>query len=154
MPNGSWSSCSKAWGSSPQAPSIRSFLERIRDLKPDAVFLFGSLARGDYLDTSDADLLVLFSRPVSYIEVDRCAQGNLHILVETWEKMWRQIREGEPFYLEIALEGCLLEEQGGRGQALIEAARETVRALGFRRTPGGWAWSIPAQTQTPSGETS
>ncbi|WP_448591592.1 nucleotidyltransferase domain-containing protein [Thermoflexus hugenholtzii] len=153
MPGGSWSSCNKAWESSPQASAIRSFLERIRELEPDAVFLFGSLARGDYLDTSDADLLVLFSRPIPYIEVDRRAHGNLHVLVETWGKVWRQVQEGEPFYLEIVLEGCLLEEREGRGRALIEAAEETARAMGFRRTPGGWAWSPSAQTQTASEET-
>lgn len=153
MPGGSWGSCSKTWENSPQAHDIHTFLDRLRELEPEAVFLFGSQARGDYLDTSDVDLLVLFSRPVPYGEVDRRARGNFHILVETWEKVWRQVREGEPFYLEIVLEGCLLEEREGRGRALIEVAQETARAMRFRRTPGGWAWSPSAQTQTASEET-
>ncbi len=153
MPGGSWGSCSKTWENSPQAHDIRAFLDRLRELEPEAVFLFGSLARGDYLDTSDVGLLVLFSRPVPYGEVDRRARGNFHILVETWEKVWRQVREGEPFYLEIMLEGCLLEEREGRGRALVEAARETARAMGFRRTPRGWTWSVSARTQPASEDT-
>lgn len=148
MPGGSWCSCSTTWENSPQAHDIRTFLDRLRELEPEAVFLFGSLARGDYLDTSDVDLLVLFSRPVPYGEVDRRARGNFHILVETWEKVWRQVREGEPFYLEI-----MLEEREGRGRALIEAARETAHAMGFRRTPRGWTWSVAARTQPASEDT-
>ncbi|MDW8179599.1 nucleotidyltransferase domain-containing protein [Thermoflexus sp.] len=132
---------------------MQAFLQRINELEPDAVFLFGSLARGDYLDTSDADLLVLFAQPIPYPEVDRRACGNLHILVETWENVWRQVHEGEPFYLEILLEGCLLAEREGRGTALIEAARETARARKFQRTPWGWTWSMPSQTQSASEDT-
>lgn len=153
MRNGSWDSCSKTWEDSPQAACIRAFLHRVSELEPDAVFLFGSLARGDYLDTSDADLLVLFARPVPYPEVDRRACGSLHILVETWDKVWRQVQAGEPFYLEILLEGCLLAEREGRGRALIEAARETARARKFQRTPWGWTWSTPSQTQPASEDT-
>ncbi|MFN3929458.1 MAG: nucleotidyltransferase domain-containing protein [Thermoflexus sp.] len=153
MRSASWSSSSKIWENSPQASWIRSFLQRLKDLEPDAVFLFGSLARGDYLDTSDADLLVLFPQPVPYPVVDRRVRGNLHILVETWDKVWRQVRQGEPFYLEVMLEGCLLEEREGRGTALIEAAREAAQALGIRRTPWGWTWSTPPQTQPTPEET-
>lgn len=147
MPIGSWSSCNKAWEDSPQAPDIRSFLNRVKEREPDAVFLFGSLARGNYLDTSDADLLVLFPRPVPLAEVDRRARGNLHILVETWDRAWRRIQAEEPFYLEIFLEGCLLEEREGRGRALVEATREVARAIGFQRTPWGWSWSTASHTQ-------
>jgi len=66
MRNGSWRSCNKAWERSPQAPSLRAFLQRIAEPELAAVFLCGFPARGGCPDTSDVDLLVLFDRPVPY----------------------------------------------------------------------------------------
>ena len=42
--------------------AIRSFLERLQSAYPDArAFLYGSFARGDWLEDSDVDMVVLSS---------------------------------------------------------------------------------------------
>ena len=40
---------------------LAGFLERIFELEPVAVSLFGSLGRGDYLEDSDADVAVILN---------------------------------------------------------------------------------------------
>lgn len=51
---------------------LTDFLERVIELEPVAVILFGSLARGDHLEDSDADVAVkLNEKNVTVPEKDR-----------------------------------------------------------------------------------
>ena len=67
------------------------------------VFLFGSLARGDYDEFSDYDLLVLFQdKALMWQNWDALFQAtgnlkmNLHVIPETWE----ELKAANPVFLE------------------------------------------------------
>ncbi|MCX8042481.1 MAG: nucleotidyltransferase domain-containing protein [Thermodesulfobacteriaceae bacterium] len=47
---------------------IREFLDKLKNIEPELVILFGSRARGDYLKSSDYDLIIV-SKHFSNLDV-------------------------------------------------------------------------------------
>ncbi|MFN3761688.1 MAG: nucleotidyltransferase domain-containing protein, partial [Anaerolineae bacterium] len=84
------------------------FLEKVRQLDPLLVVLFGSLVTGDYTPSSDADVLVVLRQPVDWETVYACSDGIVQPVVTTWEELLAQLDSGEPFFHEVITEGTVL----------------------------------------------
>jgi len=103
--------------------------------------LFGSVARGDFRLDSDADVLVVFSKPVELAQVYQDSDGTVQPVVKTLDQMDKFIREGEPFYIEMIEDGIPLYDSDGQYKKLSRLAREAKAAWGLKRTKGGWRWT-------------
>jgi len=68
----------------PYWDELEGFLAELkRRFEPSAVVLFGSLARGDFTQHSDIDVLVVLPREVAWEEVYRFSQGMVQPLVKS-----------------------------------------------------------------------
>jgi len=95
---------------------LRAAAERLGSTFPEVeeVWLFGSLARGDAVPGSDADVLVVLSRseipflerPVRY-RVEQCGIG-VDLFAYTREELERMGREGRRFTAQAMREAVLL----------------------------------------------
>ena len=121
-----------------------------------SIVLFGSVARGDAIETSDIDLLVVaegFPRRLSarrqellgwYAPVREA--GNLP-LVE-WNlvtKTPEEARVTSPLYLDMVEDGRLLFDRDGFFAAILERMRARMRELGSCRIvlpDGTWYWDL------------
>ena len=120
----SWLSSKTTWAEYPYWPEVQRFMEGILRLKPVLVVLFGSVARGDFTQESDADVLVIFERPVDWATVYAYSQGMVQPLVKTVDEVLAQIRQGEPFFIEVVEEGKVLYEADRMHERLLaDAAR-------------------------------
>jgi len=131
---------SKTWRDAPQWESVERFVENVRPLNPRLVLLFGSLAKGDFTQHSDADVLVVLEQPVDWETVYRCSDGVVQPVVVTWEEAIARIEEGEPFFHEILTEGEVLIDRGGAFRQLRQRSAIAARKRGLERTPYGWRW--------------
>jgi predicted nucleotidyltransferase len=86
------------------------------------VLLFGSLAANDYTQYSDADVLVVFERPVDWLEVYAGSDGIVQPVVKSWEVLVEDVRQAEPFYLQMLREGITLFDKGGYRNILVDMA--------------------------------
>lgn len=133
-------SSSNNWHNAPQGASVERFLERVRQLDPLLVILFGSLATGDYTSSSDADVLVVLRQPVAWETVYACSDGIVQPVVATWEELLAQLDSGEPFFHEVITEGTVLIDAEGVSDVLRERAFAAAQRLNLQRTPYGWKW--------------
>ncbi|MBC7225891.1 MAG: nucleotidyltransferase domain-containing protein [Thermoflexales bacterium] len=133
-------SSSSTWLDAPQRASVERFLERVRQLDPLLVVLFGSLATGDYTSSSDADVLVVFREPVDWETVYACSDGVVQPVVTTWEELIAQLDAGEPFFHEVITGGTVLLDAEGVGDVLRRRAADAARKLNLERTLSGWKW--------------
>jgi hypothetical protein len=104
------------------------------------VVLFGSVARGEFTRDSDADVLVVFDRPVDWETVYADREGAVHPVIKTLEQVEEQIREGEPFFVEMIEDGIPLYDSDGLYQRLSRAVQQAKAAWGLERTSFGWQW--------------
>ena len=124
----------------PRYPKIETFLQRVSRRRPLLVVLFGSVARGDFRADSDADVLVVFDKPVELKEVYADRVGAVHPVVKTLDQMEQFIREGEPFYIEMIEDGISLYDSDGVFKKLSQLVRDAKRAWGLKRTRSGREW--------------
>jgi len=120
---------------------VERFVEKVRRLDPLLVLLFGSVATGEFTQYSDADVLVLFERPVDWETAYACSDGIVQPVVKTRDELAAQIAAGEPFFCEIVEEGQVLFDAGSvyaRLRRHVAAARER---WGLERTVDGWRWA-------------
>lgn len=116
---------------------------KVRGLK--LVVLFGSFARGDWREGSDADVLVvaegLPSDPRERWDM-LCAEVK-GVLVEphayTPEEFEEMIEHGRMKALDPLLEEVVLYADPGYLEGVRRRLREAVRRLGLRRVEEGWA---------------
>jgi hypothetical protein len=130
-----------SWRDYPHRSSVERFVEKVRRLDPLLVLLFGSVATGEFTQYSDADVLVVFERPVDWETAYACSDGVVQPVVKTQDELTAQIAAGEPFFCEIVEEGQVLFDAGGvytRLRRSVSAARER---WGLERTPNGWRWA-------------
>ena len=120
---------------------VNQFVSRVRRRQPLLVLLFGSVARGDFWPDSDADVLLVFEKPVDRKAVYADVEGAVEPLVKTVEEMERFIREGEPFYIEMIEDGILLYDANGEYKKLSRLVEDAKVAWGLKRTPDGWQWT-------------
>ena len=89
----------------------------IAKLDPVKVILFGSLARGDYHEASDIDLLVIKETDVPFLrrglEVLEAVEARAQIepFVYTPDEVDRMIADGNPLILDALSEGRVIYER-------------------------------------------
>ncbi|MGB9777364.1 MAG: hypothetical protein ACPLYD_13380 [Anaerolineae bacterium] len=99
------------------------------------------LAKGDFTQSSDADVLVALRHPAKWETVYACSDGIVQPVVITGEKLIAQLEAKEPFLYEIIPEGTALLEAEGIYNGLRRRVSAAARRLGLERTPYGWMWS-------------
>ncbi len=124
----------------PGYPKIDRFLQRVQVRQPLAVILFGSVARGDFRQDSDADVLVVVEQPEQLEQVYEDWVGGIHPVVKTLDQMYKFIREGEPFYIEMIEDGIPLYDADGEFKKLTKLVHDSKIAWGLERVSGGWHW--------------
>ena len=94
---------------------INRVIEALQPYKPEKIYLFGSLARGEGDDLSDLDIVVIKRTRVRFL--DRLRQvagllplslGGIDILVYTPQEFARMQKEGNAFVEMILDEGKLI----------------------------------------------
>jgi predicted nucleotidyltransferase len=141
----SFNSPKATWRDYPRRSSIERFVERAKPLDPVLVLLFGSAATGEFTQYSDADVLVIFERPVAWETVYACSDGTVQPLVKTEDELTAQIAAGEPFFCEIVEQGEVLFDADGVYERLCRRVAAARRQWGLVQTPGGWRWAADAR---------
>lgn len=136
-------SCEPTCKRYPHWSSVENFVAATRRFDPLAVVLFGSVARGDFTQYSDADVLVVVPHPVDWLEVYQHSDGWVQPLVKTYNEFLRGLEEPLPFFIEIVEDGIVLWEQEGTMARLRTAARAAQRRHQMVRTGSRWEWSPP-----------
>ena len=104
------------------------------------VLLFGSVANGDFTQNSDADVLVVFPKPVDWLEVYAYSDGLVQPLVKTLDTVINRVNQGDPFMCEIIEDGIPLSDKKDLYPKLQVAVKKAKKRWGLVRTPEGWKW--------------
>lgn len=120
--------------------SVERFVAGVRLLDPLLVLLFGSLARGEFTQHSDADILVITREPVDWLEVYEHSDGLVQPVVKSLMEMETRLAAGDPFLCEIIEDGVPLYEVEGTHARLRSCVQEAKARWGLERVPGGWRW--------------
>ena len=121
-----------------------------------SLVLFGSVARGEARKSSDIDLLViaegfprsLWERRQPLLAEWSRVRAEKGLPAVEWNlvtKSPEEARYHSPLYLDITEDGILLVDRDGFFQAVLDAMRARMRALGSRRIfleNGGWYWDL------------
>ncbi len=113
-------------------------------LKPRTILLYGSLARGDFHQGSDADILVV-SDNIPHSPLDRWklldtltpASLPAEVLAYTSKEFEAMIEERHPTALSVLEEGRVLNDNGFYKEAQRKYQRVRKRT-GLKRTERGW----------------
>jgi UTP:GlnB (protein PII) uridylyltransferase len=126
------------------------FIERAgQELRPLALILFGSLARGDYHQYSDADFCVILDQPLpspfaGYDRVVACdSSGVVQPLAYSPDQFRQMINQANGLALEVMADGVFLAGDETFRQELEQLAAETRQRLGIERTATGWRITQP-----------
>lgn len=146
----SWASLAPNFKRYTYAEAVGHFVERAtQELRPLALILFGSLARGDYHQYSDADFcLVLAEVPRSpfegYNRVVACdPSGVVQPLVYGPDQFRQMVRQANGLALEVLADGLFLAGDEAFWQEIEQLAACTRQRLGIERTPTGWRIARP-----------
>jgi hypothetical protein len=125
--------------------AIGPFIERAtRELRPLALILFGSLARGDYHQRSDADFCVILDEllPSPFAGYDRVVacdpSGVVQPLVYSPDQFRQMVKDANGLALEVMADGIFLAGDEIFRQEIEALAAETRQRLGIERTATGW----------------
>ena len=105
------------------------------------ILLFGSVAKGEFTQRSDADVLVVFAEPVGWLRVYACSDGRVQPVVKTVDELVDGLRCGEPFWCEIIEDGIVLYEKGDTWDRLRALVEEAKAEYGPERMRRGWRWT-------------
>lgn len=148
----SWDSLAPNFKDYAYTEAVGRFVERVtRELRPVAVILFGSLARGDYHQRSDADFVVLlaesFHSPFDgYDCVVACdPSGVVQPLVYSPDQFRQMLRQGNGLALEVMADGLFLAGDETFFQEIEQLAAQVQQQLGIERTPTGWYLARPEE---------
>ena len=67
----------------PHWPSVGRFVDGVKALQPLLLLLFGSVAKGDFTQHSDADVLAVFAAPTDWLAVYSYSDGRVQPVVKT-----------------------------------------------------------------------
>lgn len=124
----------------PHLNELTAFVKGVEALEPSLVLLFGSVATGEFTQRSDTDVLVVFDRPMDWLDVYQYSQGIVQPIVRTVAEVENLIRAGEPFYIQAFLEGVFLAGDEQTYKRLRVLVDEALSAHGLVRTKHGWRW--------------
>lgn len=123
---------------------LEKFCAEARGRRARAVLLFGSRARGQHTEHSDADVcLIADDLPEDPFQRRYPAPSGYRSLAVFGfhpGEFLRLLRQGNPFVLEIVHGGKLLYDDGFFGQ-VRESFEEAIRSYNLQRTESGWNWS-------------
>jgi hypothetical protein len=146
----SWDSLAPSFRGYAHAGAVQGFVERAtRELRPVALILFGSLAKGDYHQHSDADFCVILAEPpaspwAGYECVVACdPSGVVQPVVYGADQFRQMVRQANGLALEIVADGLFLAGDGLFGQEIERLAAATGERLGIERTARGWRIARP-----------
>lgn len=129
----------------PHIASIRRFVLNIGPNKPLLIVLFGSVARRDFTETSDADVLVVFPEQCDWNLVYACSDGWVQPVVMSLEELRKRLIEGESLAHEIEQDGELIFGSHELWDELRGIARDARERLGMKRFPDRWSYSTAAE---------
>jgi len=124
----------------PHRESIDEFVDRIAADGPLLLVLFGSVATGDFTESSDADILVVFKHPCPWIAVYAHSDGIVQPLVMTLLELRKRIQGGDSLVHEILQDGVLLQGEELLWKDLLGEASRVGRELGMTRHAHGWSY--------------
>jgi len=146
----SWSSLAPTLKGYLHTEAVGRFVERAtQEMRPLALILFGSLARRDYHQHSDADVCVLLAEPVRspFEGYDRVVaydpSGVVQPVVYSADQFRAMVRQASGMALEIMADGLFLAGDDALRKEIEELAAEIQRRLGIERTPTGWRITRP-----------
>ena len=146
----SWASLAPNFETYAYTAEVGRFVEQAaRTLRPLALILFGSLARGDFHQHSDADVcLVLAAAPGSFFEgYDRAVacdpSGVVQPLVYGADQFRQMVRQANGLTLEVLADGLFLAGEERFRQEIEVLAAQVSQRLGIERTPTGWRIARP-----------
>jgi hypothetical protein len=132
------------------ADAVGRFVEQVADaLAPLALILFGSLARGDYHQRSDADFCIILAQdPASpFTGYDQVValnpSGVVQPLVYGAGQFRRMLREANGMGLEVLADGVFLVGDEAFLEEIEGLGTLTRLQLGIERTPHGWRIAYP-----------
>ena len=145
MRNQSWSSLATRFKDYAHTAAVGQFVRQVQtDLKPLAVILFGSLARGDYHQYSDADFCVVLPdpQPSPFVGYDRVVAGDpsgvVQPLVYDAGQFCQMVTEANGLALEVMADGLFLAGDEAFRQEIEALADQTRQQLGIQCTATGW----------------
>lgn len=145
MRSASFDSLRATWKGYRQTEQVASFVRRaLAELAPAALILYGSLAKGDYHEDSDADFCVVLAQPEAHFFRDRLSAsicdgtGVVEPVVFGTEQFLRMIRQGATLALEVMYWGVALGGDPTYLDRLAAAWDEAQQELGLEKTPTGW----------------
>lgn len=127
---------------------LTGFLERVIELEPVALILFGSLARGDYLEDSDADVAVILNEEKVPIlqkigelkELDD--SGVIDVFPYGYEQFKNMIEDMNPFAFDI-MEGVIVfTGDESKLRDIIKTMEKVVIERDVKRTEYGIEYSV------------
>jgi hypothetical protein len=122
---------------------LERFCREARERRARAVILFGSRARGEHTEESDADIcLIAEDLPEDLFQRRYPApSGYRYLSVFGYhpQEFLHLLSEGNLFVLDIAHEGRCLYDDNFIAQA-HEAYEEAISRYHLRRTERGWCW--------------
>lgn len=146
----SWDSLVTSFKGYAHVVEVGRFVERtVRELRPLALILFGSLAKGDYHQYSDADFCVVLAKsPGSIFEgydlVVACdPSGVVQPVVYGADQFRQMVRQANGLALEVIADGLFLAGDEAFRQEIERLAARLWQQLGIERTPTGWRIARP-----------
>jgi hypothetical protein len=146
----SWNSLAPNFRRYAHTEAVGRFIERAgQELQPLALILFGSLAKGDYHQRSDADFCVILPEPPcspfeGYDLVVACdPTGVVQPVVYGPEQFQQMVRQANGLALEVMADGLFLAGDEAFRREIEQVAARTQRRLGIERTPTGWCITHP-----------
>jgi hypothetical protein len=125
--------------------AVGRFVERAaRELHPLALILFGSLAKGDYHQDSDADFCVVLPETprspfAGYDRVVICdPSGVVQPLVYGPDQFRQMVCQANGLALEVMADGLFLAGDEAFREEIEALAAQTRHRLGIERTATGW----------------
>jgi predicted nucleotidyltransferase len=118
------------------------------ELRPLALILYGSLARGDQHARSDADVCVVLDGDPGFFEgYDRAAaldpSGVVQPVVYGPDAFREMVRTANGLALEVLADGVFLAGDEGFRREIEALTERTRQRLGIERTPTGWHIAHP-----------
>ncbi len=151
MQKRSWDSLAASYKDYAYVDAVGRFVKRAAcELQPLALVLFGSLARGDYHQRSDADFcVVLAESPRSPFEgydlVVACdPSGVVQPVVYGADRFRQMTRQANGLALEVLSDGLFLAGDESFWREIESLAADTRQRLGIERTPTGWRLARPS----------
>jgi predicted nucleotidyltransferase len=124
----------------PHRDSIENFVARISAERPLLLILFGSVATGDFTESSDADVLVVLRDRKEWSVVYAHSDGIVQPVVMALPDLRKRIETGDSLVHEILRDGILLEGDELLWRDLLSEADRVARHLGMSRHTYGWSY--------------